>query len=152
MRYQKLIKTVGTIFIIGFALNLAWEVIQTLIFFDFPPGHLKLFVLIHLQATSADAGYTLLIYFFVMILTWSLNWLSQLTIFRIAATMLAGFMIAVAIERQALTTGHWSYGRLMPIIPYLKVGLMPVLQLTLLPLTTYLITKRLVSPEHKAKG
>lgn len=39
----------------------------------------------------------------------------------------------------ALLLGKWSYAPTMPLVPYLRVGLMPILQMTLLlPLSFYL--------------
>ena len=142
---KDLLKIAAIIFLTGFGLNLVWEVMQTLWFFDFPGGNPKLFILIHLQATSADAGLTLLIYALVMALTRKLKWLYHLTLFRIIITMFTGFIIAVIIEINALETGRWSYGHLMPIIPYLKVGLMPVVQMTILPLAAFIISRRLLA-------
>lgn len=52
---------------------------------------------------------------------------------------IVGFLIAVVIEQHALLAGKWSYAPSMPIVPILKVGLVPVLQMTLLlPLSFYL--------------
>lgn len=53
-----------------------------------------------------------------------------------------GFIIAVAIEKNALLAGKWSYSGAMPLIPYLNVGLTPILQMIfLLPLSFYLAQK-----------
>ncbi len=50
-----------------------------------------------------------------------------------------GLIIAIAIEQNALLAGKWNYAPSMPIIPGLKVGLIPVIQMTvLLPLSFYL--------------
>lgn len=51
---------------------------------------------------------------------------------------LIGFIIAVAIEQNALLAGKWDYASTMPIIPWLNVGLVPIIQMTvLLPLSFY---------------
>ncbi|MEK7599179.1 MAG: hypothetical protein AAB474_01860 [Patescibacteria group bacterium] len=53
-----------------------------------------------------------------------------------------GLIIAVAIEKNALLAGKWSYSGAMPLIPYLNVGLAPILQMIfLLPLSFYLAQK-----------
>jgi len=55
------------------------------------------------------------------------------------ALAIIGFIVAVVIEQHALLTGKWSYALTMPIVPILKVGLAPILQMTvLLPLSFYL--------------
>lgn len=49
-----------------------------------------------------------------------------------------GFIIAIAIEQNALLAGKWNYVLAMPIIPWLNVGLAPIVQMTLLlPLSFY---------------
>lgn len=61
------------------------------------------------------------------------------TIADFMALAVIGFIIAVAIEQHALLTGKWNYAPAMPIIPWLRVGLTPIIQMTvLLPLSFYL--------------
>lgn len=51
----------------------------------------------------------------------------------------AGFFTAVLIEQHALLVGKWAYTEAMPLIPYFRVGLTPVVQMTvLLPLTFWI--------------
>lgn len=45
---------------------------------------------------------------------------------------LLGAVSALAFEWYALATGRWSYSADMPVLPTLRVGLWPLLQLTLL--------------------
>jgi hypothetical protein len=53
-----------------------------------------------------------------------------------------GFIFALATEWFALWTGRWAYSEWMPIVPFFRVGLLPVLQLSLLtPLSFYFGTK-----------
>lgn len=55
------------------------------------------------------------------------------------ALAVIGFFVAVGIEQHALLVGKWGYALAMPIIPILKVGLAPIVQMTLLlPLSFYL--------------
>ena len=50
-----------------------------------------------------------------------------------------GLVVAVLIEQNALLVGKWSYASAMPIVPWIKIGLMPIIQMTiLLPLSFYL--------------
>jgi hypothetical protein len=58
-----------------------------------------------------------------------------------AAAGALGDACAVAIEREALASGRWSYTDRMPVVPMLGVGLWPLLQLTLLvPLAFWVAT------------
>lgn len=53
-----------------------------------------------------------------------------------AVLAIAGFFTAVLIEQHALLIDKWAYTQAMPLVPYFRVGLTPVLQMTvLLPLT-----------------
>lgn len=44
-----------------------------------------------------------------------------------------GFILAVFIEQRAVSGGHWAYQSTMPLIPFTKIGITPVLQMMLLP-------------------
>ena len=48
-------------------------------------------------------------------------------------TVSLGFVLAVAFEWWALGTGRWSYADSMPLLPGLGVGLVPVLQMIVIP-------------------
>jgi len=62
-----------------------------------------------------------------------------------------GFFFAVGIEQSALLLERWGYTDVMPIVPYLQVGLLPVLQMTLLlPLSIYL-TKIIIYKSYEPK-
>lgn len=54
-----------------------------------------------------------------------------------------GAVTAIAVERLALETGRWTYNSLMPIVPFVQVGLWPVLQMTLLPVLSVWLSERL---------
>ena len=46
--------------------------------------------------------------------------------------ILAGIVVSIFIEYWGLGTGRWAYNSLMPIIPFLGIGLTPTIQLGLL--------------------
>ena len=56
---------------------------------------------------------------------------------RFVAIAITGFILAVIIEKYALAIGRWSYNPLMPIIPILNVGLIPILQMIILPIAIF---------------
>jgi hypothetical protein len=52
---------------------------------------------------------------------------------------LFAFSFAVAVEKYALATGRWRYTAINPLIPLLKVSLLPVAQLMILtPVSVYM--------------
>ena len=124
-------RKIAMILIISFVLNLAWEMSQA---FLFAPHFSSVtdFIFIHSSAAFTDVALTLLIlspelFLFNRIFRKGDEWK------RIVLTASFGFLIAVGIERYALSTGMWAYGPYMPIIPLFGVGLTPVLQLMVLP-------------------
>ncbi|MDO8729325.1 MAG: hypothetical protein Q7K26_05600 [bacterium] len=48
-----------------------------------------------------------------------------------------GIVVAIFNEWYGLSTGRWAYNSLMPIVPILKVGLTPMLQLGVLGYLSY---------------
>jgi len=50
-----------------------------------------------------------------------------------------GLLLAVIVEWNALRTGAWGYDEQMITIPILGVGLLPVLQMVVLPSATALL-------------
>ena len=59
----------------------------------------------------------------------------------VAFTFVVGFVVAAVIELRALAINRWSYSESMPL-----VGAMPILQLMVLPYTTFLVV-RLIARE-----
>ncbi|MBI2063794.1 MAG: hypothetical protein HYT65_02280, partial [Candidatus Yanofskybacteria bacterium] len=45
--------------------------------------------------------------------------------------ILGGLAVAVIIEAAALPAGRWAYNSLMPIIPIIKIGITPAVQLAI---------------------
>lgn len=61
-------------------------------------------------------------------------------------TAVLGAMTATIIEWHALRTGRWTYNSLMPLIPWLGVGLYPVLQMAIVPVVAARVSGFL--PDH----
>ncbi|NTW14597.1 MAG: hypothetical protein HGA31_06280 [Candidatus Moranbacteria bacterium] len=119
----------------AFFLNLAWEMIQAFLFLPHFSG-LTDFMAVHVVAAFTDVVITSVILFPEIFLFGDLfdkKWKWR----RIVATAILGFVIAVMIERYALSTGMWAYGPYMPIIPFFGVGLSPILQMVGIPLISF---------------
>lgn len=48
------------------------------------------------------------------------------------AILVIGVIVAIGNEWYGLSTGRWAYNELMPIIPIIKTGITPTIQLGLL--------------------
>lgn len=51
----------------------------------------------------------------------------------VGVLVVLGALTAVVLEWHALQTGRWTYNALMPLIPGLRVGVYPVLQMAVVP-------------------
>ncbi len=140
---KELAKIFGVIFTVGFFLNFGWEVAQAELYrFSFGPWYD--FILMHVRVSLGDVGFILLIYFAGAAINRGWNWFIKLTTPKILFILLSGFVIGIVVEKINLLAGRWSYNPDMPMLPYLHVGLSPVLQMTVLPLTTFLIARELI--------
>lgn len=105
--------------------------------------------LLCLQASIGDVFITVIIFLFGRLIfnTWS--WPHPLDAVRITYLVLIGAVIAVAIEITALKAGRWNYSPLMPVIPGIGVGIVPVVQLIVLPYLGFVLAFRVLSKKTK---
>jgi len=124
--------------IISFALQIVWENLQAPLYAGFVSfsGHF----LMCFWAAIGDVIISVGVLLFVILLKQASPMKFNKNDF--IALAIIGFVIAVAIEQNALLAGKWSYNSAMPLAPYFRVGLTPVSQMTLLlPLSFYLAQK-----------
>jgi len=139
-RYRYFGAYVVTLAVTTFILHFIWESFHVSLYGGYE--NLSPYLPITLWATLGDVLYT-----FGAFLLWFV--VRKRVAFTNAARgadyfffVLAGFAIALFVEYKALTLGSWYYLPEMPIIPFLKVGLTPVLQMTiLLPLSIFITEK-----------
>ncbi len=124
-----------------FGVNFVWEIFQMFLYADHTSG-LGDFIFVHVRASLGDVVLFGIIYAFGALLFQSRIWFLRKTNSAYFFTMLCGFAVALVVEKYALATGRWQYTDLMPIIPFLKVGLSPILQMTILPLLTIILLQR----------
>lgn len=127
-----------------FGLNFIWEISQMFLYEDHVTSFWN-FMLVHIKASLGDVLIFLIIYVIGTLIfqnrKWFLKNYSAIYIFASAF----GFAIAIIIEKYALATGRWQYNDLMPIIPFFKVGLSPVLQLVIIPFIIIMFAKNIFS-------
>ncbi len=139
----------------AFVLHIAWEFAVCGVFYVE-----KLFPLTGggmLWVTAGDVVLTTLIYGFVAACVRDQGWgEAPFSSGRLAIAVAAGAAFAVAVEMHALATGRWSYSELMPIVPFVGVGLLPVVQLALLTPVSLSIAQRVargrVSPRERTSA
>jgi hypothetical protein len=123
-------KRIILIILLAFLLNLIWENLHVFLYSNYMGGEITKFIL--LRATLVDA-IIITIITMPFVLSRRLKRNSWLII-------LIGFAISIGIEFWALETGRWAYNELMPIIPYMSIGLTPAIQLGILGFVAYKIS------------
>lgn len=126
--------------LIAFLLHVIWENAQGPLFQGYTSfaEHFPICFL----GTVGDVAITLFVFVIIALLKNDFNWIASLKKKDIAVLAVVGLFIAVGIEWRALLFGRWAYTDAMPIIPYLKVGLLPIVQMTLLlPLSVFITGK-----------
>ncbi len=125
-------KKILFIFIVSFILNFLWEISQAFLYAPHFVGIAGL-ITVHLRAGLGDV---LMVFIILALDTLILNRIfvgEKTAVKRYLVIMLIGFVLATLVEKYALATGRWSYASLMPIIPFLNVGLTPILQMIVIP-------------------
>ena len=124
------------IFLFAFFLNLIWEILHTQLYIS-TMNH-NLFGYMYMGAV--DGFLVLLIYWIVCLQTQTFFWLADLKKHFILILGSAVFL-SFFIEVKNVYINHvWSYTSAMPIIPFLQVGLSPVLQMIVTTLLSFLFT------------
>jgi len=138
------------VFLFGFLLNIWYELLHSVFYTHFTePGYTYLELVTMLVESAIADGFI------------SLNLLFAATVFRRGKWDWASsrnwswknvlFVVVVALGMQivgetvALHTGEWAYNAAMPLIPGLRVGLTPALQMPLLILPTFWLAQRVAS-------
>ncbi|GAA4437033.1 hypothetical protein GCM10023188_30780 [Pontibacter saemangeumensis] len=134
----------GLVLLDGFLLNLIWENAQAPLYLDYSGfySHLK----ICFVAAVVDALVILLLYLLLVAYNQNLYWPMGAGPWQYLFLTLLGGLLAVWFEKWALQGGEWSYTEVMPIVPVLRVGLFPLLQLMVLPIIACWVSSCIVRP------
>ncbi len=79
-------------------------------------------------ASVADTVMVLLIYYAFGLIYKSSLWIKHLNYIRVILLVLTGCVGALLMELRHLHSGTWGYKQTMPLIPFVDVGVLPVLQ------------------------
>jgi predicted ATPase len=126
---------------VGFLLNFAWEYVQCEPFFRHIESRPSLLAMS--RATLGDVLMMIVIYLAVAGLKGSLSWFSPPWTFRLITLIaIPSFVIAVLVEFAALSTNRWEYTSRNPVIPWLEVSLLPILQMLLIAPISFYVSKK----------
>ncbi|MDA2916087.1 hypothetical protein MYX64_04480 [Nitrospinae bacterium AH_259_B05_G02_I21] len=130
----------GTLYGIAVAVNFLWEVPQMALY-EWWDASWAIGLLICFQAALGDGLLVLALYGVGYAFFRRREWILQPSVAGYSLLVLAGMVIAVALEMQALAWGRWAYNARMPIIPGIGVGLIPVVQMMILPPLVFYLTR-----------
>ncbi len=124
--------------VISFILNEVWELLQMPLYEQpiYKMGHIAFCTL----GALADMIMVLLLYVCFGFLYKNAFWIWQSNWIKIFFVMLTSAAGAVLSEKRHLLIGSWAYDQSMPIVPFVNVGLSPLLQFLLLPVIIYFVS------------
>jgi hypothetical protein len=123
----------ATMVIASFVLNELWEMAQMSAYVE-TAGHSWASTLsLCTRAAVGDVGIVLVTYAAGALAAGDLGWglRGRWNIYATAAVF--GLAYAALVEHAALAVGRWAYTEHMPVVPVLRAGLWPLLQMMLLP-------------------
>lgn len=116
---------------IAVALNYPWEMAQPFLYAGMPPLNIRWW---HCFVASLGDGVLVLAIFAVV---WMAarrhDWSVRLGAGGYVVMFATGFVVAVGVELLALREGRWIYAPTMPLLPWPRVGIVPVVQMLVLP-------------------
>lgn len=137
--YRKMVVTIAAM---TFMLNLIWELAQGPLYegFEYDLKHVSFCAL----ASVADMLMVLILFFGFSLIYLSVSWITYLSPKRVLILVVVGTVGAIIAEVWHTSQSDWAYADAMPIMPWLGVGLSPVLQFAVLPYLTFLIVNRFI--------
>ena len=131
------LRRIVTLFVVAVPLNYLWELGQSPLYL--PPSRLRDMWWHCFKASLGDGLLVGLIYVICSILFGKLDWYVRIRTSRYYTMMATGLAVGVLVEWAALRTHRWTYATAMPLIPGLQIGLVPVVQMLVLPLLVFWI-------------
>lgn len=134
------------VFIFAFLLNFLWESLHSPAYYmegystDFN-SYLRML----LVASSIDAIIIVAVFLGISLMIRDTNWLFKHDKIYYLISSVLGLVIAAITEfKSVYLQGKWDYNELMPVVPFIGIGILPLLQLMILiPLSFWLAKKHL---------
>jgi len=123
------------LFIVAFLLNFVWEFFQAPFYQFSQPKNL-------LWYSLRDGLMIVVLYLAVGSVLRNWRWGRRFNSRRLILLWVLGAVWAIALEYFSLDASRWTYSVEMPLLPFLNVGLWPVLQMLILPTVAIILTRR----------
>lgn len=119
------------VFTSAFILNVIWENLHSFLYASYKGGAITEYILLRASLFDALIITSIVVPFLFITSLPRSGWL----------IFIIGTAVAITNEYYGLGTGRWAYNSLMPIVPLIKVGITPAMQLGLLGYLTYFLVK-----------
>ena len=142
-------QVLAIVFLIAVALNYPWELAQGRLFTA--ASHTTNVWLHCFIASLGDGVMILLLFAFGWLVLGRRDWFVRPGLSGYAIMIAAGAALAIAIEWTAVhVLQKWTYTESMPRVPGLEIGLVPVLQMILLPPLVFRIAATIENRRRRA--
>lgn len=129
----------------AFLLNFVWEMWQIPFFAEMPQMPHWEAVWLCTRATMGDVVIMLIAFWSVATAVRSRVWVLHPNWRQITSFVLVGVLITIGMEELSLRLGRWEYAPLMPTLPWLGTGLVPLAQWIILPPVVLWFVRRQIS-------
>lgn len=149
MKIQNLKKVLSlpelNIVFFSFLLNFAWEVLQTPFFQDIS-DKINTIVWYRFHCTVGDVMISLGSFWLVALISKTRTWFLNPTRARLLLFIAFGVSYTIFSEIKNVSLNKlWAYSDIMPVIPYIDVGVIPIIQWIILPPLLVFIVRRQLS-------
>jgi hypothetical protein len=138
-----IVKRLLLIAAIAFGINYIWENLQMAFYLEMNYSDIRDW-LYCIKSSGWDAVIISGIYVSGTLIFRSWHWAEQYRAVNLVYMIFTGAVVAIIIELLAIKIDRWSYAAIMPLIPKIQVGIVPVLQLMVLPFLTFLIVYKCI--------
>lgn len=114
-------------------LNLLWEIAQLPFYTLWHTGTPATIAFAVIHCTAGDVVIAITALILCLIVFGNSHWPKQQSFLISACVVMAGLIYTIYSERINIASGAWAYSNLMPIIPWLDVGVTPIFQWLLIP-------------------
>ncbi len=135
----EIFRTSSILAIISFILHFTWEYFHFGLYagYDHWTGNVPVYWI----ATVGDALYTVGAFALVSAIKKSYEWIKDATLADFLMLVTLGCLLALFVEYKGLALDRWEYLPEMPLIPFLGVGLSPILQMAILLPASFAVTQ-----------
>jgi len=131
--------------VFSFLLNFVWEVLQTPFFVDIS-DEINTIIWYRFHCTLLDVVISLGCFWLVALISRSRTWFLNPTKVKLLLFVVFGVSYTIFSEIKNVSLNKWwGYSDLMPVIPYIEVGLVPLIQWVIVPLLLVSVVRRQLS-------